>query len=157
MGSARLSIGAPVRGIRVSAETELTFSADTVGKQVLGGPPFNTYRERRRDVLWSLLAGAQVWEPHHVGSVHVVGGMSYVNPIVAAATQPCCSGGWTSTDAGYRSTWAATLGVDLLGTWGSVSVGPGFRWFGYTGNPSPHEIGRPTRASLLGMTVSYHF
>ncbi len=157
VGSARLSVGAPVRAIRVSAETEVTFSGDTWGKQVLGGPPFVTYRERRREVWWSVLAGAEIWEPHHVGSLHVVGGMSYVDPIVEAATQPCCSGSWTNTDARYRSTWAATFGVDLLARFGRISIGPDFRWYGYVGNPSPHEVGRPTRATFLGLSTSYHF
>ena len=156
-GAARLSIGVPVRGIRVSGETEVTFSGDTTGKQLLGGPPFFTYRERRREVLWSVLAGAEVWEPHRVGSLHVVGGMSHVNPIVTAATQPCCSGAWRDADAPYRSTWAATLGIDLRARFGRILVGPGFRWHGYLENPSPHEIGHPSRASFLGITASYHF
>ncbi len=89
MGALRLSVGAPVGGVRLSAETEVNISGDARGKRyTMGGPPATSvYRETRRDVWWSFLGGIQLWEPHRVGSVHVVAGMSYVKPVVAATAQ----------------------------------------------------------------------
>jgi hypothetical protein len=160
MGAIRLSVGAPVRGVRVSAETEVNFSGASSGRGPDSGNIFVLHRETRRDVLWSLLGGIQVWEPHRIGSVHVVAGLTYVRPVVAAATQTFGKGGWgdwIDTDVSYHSTWAATLGADVSARFGRVSVGPSFRWYGYVSNPSPYEIGRPTRSTLLGLAASYHF
>ena len=121
----------------------------------------SVYRETRRDVWWSLLGGIQVWEPRRVGRVHLVAGMSYVKPVVATTAQTldpkAGRGDWIDADVRYHSTWAATIGADLLARFGRVSVGPTFRWCGYLSNPSPYEIGRPTRATLLGLTTSCQF
>jgi hypothetical protein len=158
IGAMRLSVGAPVRGIRVSAETEVNASGHARGR---ASADRGLYRETRRDVLWSLLGGIQVWEPHRIGSVHVVAGMSYIKPVVTAATQAFNSktgwGDWIDADVSYHSTWAATVGMDLSARFGRVSAGPSFRWYGYMSNPSPYEIGRPTRATLIGLAASYHF
>ena len=159
MGAIRLSVGAPVRGVRVSAETEVNFSGASEGRGPDSGD-FVMHRETRRDVLWSLLGGIQLWEPHRIFSVHVVAGMSHVKPLVAAATQTFGKSGWgdwIDTDVSYHSTWAATLGADVSACFGRVSVGPSFRWYGYVSNPSPYEVGRPTRATLIGLAASYHF
>ena len=159
-GAVRISAGAPIRRVRVSAETEVSFSGDSKGKRL---DPANTsvqHRETRRDVWWSLLGGLQAWEPHGIGSVHIVAGMTLVKPVVAAETQTFENrtwGDWIGTDVSYQSTWAATLGTDLFARFGRVSAGPTFRWFGYLGNPSPYEIGKPTRAIVFGLTASYKF
>jgi hypothetical protein len=164
MGAVRISIGAPLGDLRLSAETEVSLSGRVTGKRYVQGTsstPSLVERQGRRDMLWSILGGIEMWEPHKIGSLHVVGGMSRVTPLTTAETRLSSAAPGSDDridlDVSYHSTWAVTMGADLLLRFGRVSAGPTYRWSGYLGNVSPYEIGRPTRAALLGLAASYHF
>jgi hypothetical protein len=157
-GGLTIGVGRRVQGVRLSVAGEVQWSGRGTGdRQFSVGTSVGEYRERRRDVLTSILAGIEMWEPHRVASLHVVAGLSYVRPMVRAATRTITSAGagdWTDTDVNYRGSMAPTIGADLWLTWGPVSAGPTYRWSAYARNVSPYDVGKPTQAVMFGFSTT---
>ena len=107
MGALRLSIGAPVRDVRLSAETELNMSGRVSGHRFVPGGIDN---QARRDLLWSILGGAEISERHGVGSLHVSAGISRVTPLITAHPS-------LDPNISYHSTRAPTIRVDSFIPW----------------------------------------
>jgi hypothetical protein len=165
LSALRISVGRPVGAVRLSFETEINWTGAVDGKRLTTDSSsglVTQFYERRRDALWSLLGGVQLWEPHRIASVHIVGGMSYVKPFVNTTSQTysLATSSWTDTTpiaSSYTHAWALSGGADFLFTFEDVAVGPTFRWHGYLQNPAPFESGPPTHAISIGLTAAYHF
>jgi hypothetical protein len=164
MGALRLSVGAPVGDVRLSAETEVNLSGPASGQRFVQPTHSELGRidhQTRRDLLWSVLGGIEIWERHRVGSLHFSAGISRVTPIITAQSQryPAQPGSDPSLDPNisYHATWAPTIGADVLARFGRLSVGPTYRWYDYLGNVSPYLVGRPKYTTFIGLTTVFHF
>jgi hypothetical protein len=164
VGGIRISAGRAVHRVTLAAETEMNWTSEGHGETFPNRTTqFLDYRESRRDFVWSGLGGVEIWELHHKLSVHAVGGISWVKPTVHASSRiwEGAQKGWSDwvaeTNSGYTTTWAPTLGADVLFHFGDWSAGPSFRWYRYMSNISPHPSGSPTHLSSVVLTAGYHF